>query len=523
MGKEVAKTVWDDTSPLFQIKQDKNGKPLPVSSAQKEGLVIARLREAKQVYYVQTDGEFYCQQTGSLIFDKLNERDLTDLIKEYMLKLGFWFSAKEFSDTIKLMKVHLDAITEVSKRFIMVSEHIFWDKQLGQLVESPSEACFYRLFDVKAETKHIVKIPPFNSEQEQRLWNMYEQVKGELERGEEVERFDPLKVWANGSHDVYMDLHRAHAYSFLQIGPMGVYLLIGPTRNGKSSYTGMGHTIFGTNNTSTVKLADLDDWHYNHELLHTLWNAPDEEKQKSLEDQSIFKTIADHGVIKVKSMASEKPLEINCDFVCMFPANHIPKWEGTGAVACLKRSLIIPFTNDLSGKDKGNSNFAKETFTADFMCEYLGSVFAYAYYYHRHPLVFSPTLLRHQEAMEADAINYKTYMSRFCKYFSGHTGVNLVYQDYKNWCSAQELKWAKRDDFKVWLDFIFPEETRHSKVLGGKRCRVWGEDKPNYHIFHEGLTRNDIPEVESLQILHQKETSIIDQLDQYYFNRGYEK
>lgn len=502
------------TKPRLNAK----GEPLSPTSAQKQGMVIAELLSShrQSLLYSRADERFYYQRQGEQLYRALDERDITDLIQEPMLKLGFFFSATEYRHIQELMRIYIPDIIQISKRFIMVSEHIFWDKEKGTLTDSASEPVFYKLFNTEVETKHVVKVPKFSTEQEERLWETYEQVKGEIERGEEIERFEPLRTWANRSHDIYMDLHRAHAYCFLNVLPEGAYLMIGGAAGGKSTYAGMTHTIFGYDNTSRVTLADMGDWHSNHDLSYSLMNCPDEDEDKALSSQAIFKTVADHGLVELNTMASHERLKVNCDFMCFFPMNHLPKWEGSGASACMRRSLVIPFNADLKKYDNGTEDFAKKTFTADFMCEYLGSVFAYAYYYSRHPLVFSDTMAAQMGQLAGELSSYLLYLPRFFKYFNGYTSKRLVFQDYVNWCLIHEVKPCKRDEFMFHLGLKIPNSPKGIMPIDGRNQRYYRGEGKGALMSELYRPSNTGSKIGRLNVVHEVGGSMVDELDKYY-------
>lgn len=491
------------------------------SRSNKNVQVASMVVGATEMVVLRGSEEVYIREEGTSLYRPLDEDDLREMVWRTWFSSYGSFLPSDIDAAVRTVKMLIPRrISNMSRRVIQISNNLFWDRETGMVSNAPSEPVFFRLFDTKYETKHVVKIPEWGEKEEQIFMDTYNQVLEEINNGVEVERFEPLKVWANGSHDVYMDLHRAHAYMFLKKQPMGAYILIGVARNGKSAYCGMTHSILGEQNTSTVPLTEMGDWHLNMDLAHTLMNSPDEEEDKVLTSQSIFKTVADHGVVKLKVMREQKPIDVNCDFMCFFPMNHTPKWEGSGATACMKRSLVIPFTADLSRMDFSNSNFAKETFTAEFMAEYMGSVFAYANYYHRHPLVFSDTMRAEQSTLEEEEVNYKIYIERFMVYFKGYTRLGLVYQDYINWCRAKSFKFAPQKAFKFYLNSKFPPSSKvTARIDGEPRSARIIEGTETHRIFHEGL--KDM-EIEPLETLHTKQASVVDQLDEYWSAKKWE-
>lgn len=169
-------------------------------------------------------------------------------------------------------------------------------------------------------------------------------------------------------------------------------------------------------------------------------------------------TIADHGLLTLSVMRSNEPLELQCNFMSFFPMNHMPEWKGTGAAACLSRSLVIPFFADLSARDSDNVNFAEATYTSDMLCEFLGEVLALAAYYSTHNLDFSQTMQSQQQGMEETMNSPFIYRDKFSKYFGGFATMALLYDDYCNWCRDNEYTIVPKKEFK----FLWREYTRKS-------------------------------------------------------------
>lgn len=521
MGMEVQKR------PLEILPEPIDNSPVDKGTATDSKKETKNIRVSELIIqnvdliYEKATEFIYIKDKGLELYRKLDDDELSTIVWKTWYSTYGSFLPKDIEAVIKTIKMIIpNRVEQVSKRFIMVSKNWFWDRDTGMITQSPTEPVFYRLFDTVHETKHIVKIPEFTTEHEKLMLDTYNQVLEEISQGIETERFEPLKVWANGSHDIYMDLHRAHAYCFLAKLPVGVYLLIGGAAGGKSSYAGMTHSIFGEQNTSGVTLADMNDWHANHDLGYTLMNCPDEDEDKVLSAQAIFKTVADHGLVRLNTMASHQRLEVDCDFMCFFPMNHTPKWEGSGAQACMRRTLAIPFNNDLSKFDKTTEDFAHNTFTAEFMAEYIGSVFAYANYYHRHELAFSDTMMSYQQALAEEASSYQLYIPRFLRYFDGYTSRKIVYQDYINWCMAREIKIAKRDDFLFHLDIKIPKKPAGTKIIDGKRQRYYQNEKPNHYLFSELFSPADAKEIRRVEDLHELGISMVEQLDMFYESKG---
>lgn len=484
-------------------------------AAKRQWIIMMSVLDSNNLLYSHYTNELFIKQDEIQYYTALDQYYEKKLVISSMLKHNILIPNGQIKDVIELVKANAKMIEKPNTDCIMISENLYWDKQIGEVVRTPSTPVFYRLFDSSAGDDKIAYIPPFTEEQEKIFWDRYEQVRGELERGEEVERYEFLKTWADGNHDIYMDLHRAHAYMFLKKKPLGSYVLIGIRRNGKSTYIKLTHSIMGNNNTSMVQLGELGDDHKVHELRHTLMNAPDEEEDRAVSAQGFFKTLADHGSTMLSVMRSNAPVRLDCDFMCFFPMNHTPEWKGSGAAACMNRSLIIPFNADLSKFDKTTNNFMQDTFTPDVMADYMGSVFAYAWWYHRHDFDFSETMKSEQGALEQDLDSCITYFKHFVKYFDGFESFKVVYEDYQYWCQSQDVKINSRKELK----FVF------RNICSRRVNYQYKKDKTKvYRIPQTGRQplMNDFTckEVEPLGILHEKNASIINELDLYYEMQG---
>lgn len=473
------------------------------------------LRNRYDVVRVNSNETYYYKDKEGTVYERLTDHKLTTLMRDIYLHCGGAIDPKELkdaADTVKIMT--MDEIEDLNNDLWYVTPRAYWDTNLGELTDKPRGYCFRKLFDTKHADKHVVKIPEFNEDQERKMWDTYEEVLDQLNNGVFEERYEFIRTWANGSHDVYMDIMRSIAYCFVKKKPVGSYILVGLRRNGKSSFVGLLHTIFGRENTSDVRLSQLGDPHYVNKLKYTMMNAPDEEDEKAIDAQASFKTIADHGLLTLSVMRSNEPVQVPCNFMCFYPMNHIPDWKGTGAAACMKRSLIIPFYADLSRFDKKNYDFAKETFTADFMCEFMGSVFAYANYYSHHELEFSGTMTSEQETLEEEVDSAVTYRKAFEKYFDGFDTFKTLYQDYINWCKAQDLTISQRSEFK----FVFREYNTNRTTIRIGNSLVSGYRIPN--INHSFLWANShFDEVGSVEWLHEHNVSVVERLDMYFLEK----
>lgn len=491
----------------------------PKSKGDRHMMINRVLRQQYDIVRVNANNTYYYKLPNEPVYERLTDHKLNTVVRDVYLSGGWSVDAKEVkeaSDTIKMMT--MDEVDDLNNDIWCVTPNIFWDTNLGKLTNKPGRYCFRKLFNTKYPDKHVVKIPEFDKEQERKMIKTYKEVLEQLNDGIFEERYDFIRTWANNDPDVYLDIMRSIAYCFVKKKPVGSYILVGLRRNGKSSFVGLLHTIFGRENTSDVRLSQLGDPHYVNKLKYTMMNAPDEEDEKAIDAQASFKIIADHGLLTLSVMRSNEPIQLPCNFMCFYPMNHIPDWRGTGAAACMKRSLIIPFYADLSRFDKKNYEFAKETFTADFMCDFMGAVFAYANYYSNHDLEFSQTMVSEQEALEEEVDSAVTYRKEFEKYFDGFDTLKTLYQDYINWCKAHDLTISQRQEFK----FVFREYNTNRTTLRVNGNLISGYRIPNanHSFLHIGA---NFAEVGSVERLHEHNASVVERLNMYYLERGLKK
>lgn len=484
----------------------------PRSKSDRHMAINMAFGQQYQILRVNSNSSYYYKTPEEAVYERLTDHKLNTIVRDIYLSGGWTVDAKEVkeaSDTIRMMTT--EEVDDLNNDTWYVTPRIFWDTNLGELTDKPRGYCFRKLFNTNYTDKHTVKIPEFNEDQERKMWDTYHEVLDQLNNGVFEERYEFIRTWANGSHDVYMDIMRSIAYCFVKKKPVGSYILVGLRRNGKSSFVGLLHTIFGRENTSDVRLSQLGDPHYVNKLKYTMMNAPDEEDEKAIDAQASFKIIADHGLLTLSVMRSNEPVQVPCNFMCFYPMNHIPDWRGTGAAACMKRSLIIPFYADLSRFDKKNYDFAKETFTADFMCEFMGAVFAYANYYSRHELEFSETMLYEQNTLEEEVDSAVTYRKLFEKYFDGFDNLRTLYDDYLFWCKSTDKNISQKKEFK----FVFREYfvKRSTYKMGHEVVNGYRLPKPNHSMMHE---ESSFPECGRLSYLHEHNASVIERLETYY-------
>lgn len=378
-------------------------------------------------------------------------------------------------------------IPNIERRVFYVSEDLYYnlDAEPGeQLVTSkhlpPDARCFFHLFDSETTDKDIVAFPKstFNKRFSKRVMSAYNSLLAILEdmcpnpgdpfpeaslnatsKGEDPlpRHFSFIEDWANGNPGLYWDLMMIPATIFLKEKPSVSFFLSGSSMNGKSSYLGLIHTMLGTNNTTRVKLSDMDKWHLNTQLQYTLFNAPDDEGDSiSSQSAEFFKSIASHGTITLPIMRSQVPMKLNADFMSAHPMNASPDWgDASSASALTRRTCLIPFTADFRHTASKTTNFARETFTPDTMADFTGEVLALSAFFSNHPIKWSKTTEGARQQVEAENDSVRIYKEAWERYFNGFQNIGILYDDYICWCRDNGFeKAADKAAFKIhWFSY----------------------------------------------------------------------
>ena len=433
------------------------------------------------------DDTIYYKRASEYLYQPLQDNTLRELVIAIYNDI---YHRRPSGDKIKTIGDTLKSWVEnktkgLDASIIQISPELFWDITASKFTDQPDRPCFRRLFDQIENDNMVVDIDQINPKHIQAMFKettrLLEKNDGTLLPHEldndasiilsyEANPLSPYWVWANGDPDTFNDLLKASATIFMKNKPKGAFILIGNTRNGKSSFLKLLHTMLGRHNTSALKLTNLNVPRLNLTMLTSMLNAPDEEdegrSQQVLENQSFFKSIASHDPIQLEVMYSKKPQWVSTNFPSFYPMNDLPQWQGTGAEACMKRSLVIRFTNDLSKFDNNGHNFEKETYTAEFYSSLLGILLAFANYYSTREMTFSDTMAKSISDVSEEVDNLSTYIKLFRKHFDAFTTAALVWEDYKLWCEERDLHWSGKASLYKKLKFYNLRETRLSTPDG---------------------------------------------------------
>lgn len=478
---------------------------------------------------------YYRERDNSHSFRQMLQVDALRIVREAFLELYNMTPADKIKATIETLKAGVTAeVDGINNELIQLADDLYWDTKEAQLFNAPSGACMRELFDSRGTNELTVDLEDMSSAIIKQMFkNTTKHLREhsgiiDLEAGDTFFSKDefylkPFWTWANEDPDTFNDLLKATATNFMYNKPKGAFVLIGLKRNGKSTYLKMLHVLFGRNNTSSVRLSDLNNHGLNGDLWTTMMNAPDEEDEGRgrdlLEAQGNFKSIAAHESLKLRRLYAQNGQWVNSDFMCFFPMNHFPEWKGNGAAACMHRTLPLFFNNDLSRFDNNGKDFARETYTSTFFSYLLGVVLAIANYYRDTEIRFSDKMRQDQQRVAEDVENISPYLDRFKSWFNGYKSKKLVYADYKLWCQERDLRWQDYSVFNHTLEMRGPKLT--SLTVGDRRISVYRlGDRPGNDYFYEDyrvpkLQYKPISEIITTDTeKHRTERSVIAMLDE---------
>lgn len=412
----------------------------------------------------------YFKRRDEDTYDSIDKDDpeIQDIVVSVYKQLYHITPASEISSTVKNVVNNIIEKADLGSPYLKIAEKLYWYKKEGAIVsELPKDqACYYKMFNSPQNSN----VPEINANFEfgQRVYERYLDVwqnwlLGHYQNGDTFESFyqdlpmdyEFIKIWADPSKpgfiDRYWDLLLAIVPNFLYKKPPIAYFLLGNARGGKSSYVKMLHLMFGSYNTSTVRLNELSDPHLNLRLASTLLNAPDEEMeaQLSAKDMANFKSLAAHEQLELPVLYRTNPQKISPDFMMYLPSNALPKFTGSGAEACMRRARVMMFTADLSKLDHLPKDFIRETFTDEMVANLLGTVLAFAKYFTTETFWCSKTMQGSNEYVSQSVNSSKLYYDAWARFFDGFDTFNLVWDDYQRWCQANDYTMEKRESLRA--------------------------------------------------------------------------
>ena len=419
-----------------------------------------------------------------------DDPEIQDVVVSVYKELYHITPASEISSTVKNVVNNIIERADLGSPYLKLATSLYWDRKEGIIIDElpKGKEVYYQLFNspISSNVPEIDANLEFGRTVHQRYLDVWQDwLLPHFQKGDTFESFykelpmeyEFIKVWADptkpGFIDRYWDLLLAIVPNFMYKKPPVAYFLLGNARGGKSSYVKMLHLMFGSNNTSTVRLNELGDPHLNLRLSSTLLNAPDEEMEANLtaKDMANFKSLAAHEQLELPVLYRTNPQKILPDFMMYLPSNALPKFTGSGAEACMRRARVMMFTADLSKLDHLPKDFLRETFTNELMASLLGTVLAFAKYFTTEMFWYSKTMQGSNDYVSQSVNSSKLYYDAWSKFFDGFETFSLVWDDYERWCYANDYRMEPRESLKA--RFFNELKSRVSVRKDGSTSKVY--------------------------------------------------
>lgn len=157
---------------------------------------------------------------------------------------------------------------------------------------------------------------------------------------------------ACGDQDIKIQLAEMLGHSLMRRNSIrGIFVLLGKTSNGKSTFLDMVSHMLGNENTSYIKMHELSERFNKWQLGYKLANIGDDISTEYLPDSNIIKSISTSDSIAVERKGKDAYV-INPYCTLMFSANELPRLKDSGT-AMLNRVTIIPFNAEFN-RNNGN-------------------------------------------------------------------------------------------------------------------------------------------------------------------------
>lgn len=434
---------------------------------------------------------YFIRDNHSIPYHKINGNQLDRFITELHTHCFGDCNPEEYSRAQKLIKQRVDKIIpNVPKQYIYIGNTLVWDCYNNEIVDFEKQYpegdfpdVFFRFFDTSKGQgdKHTVELPgePITSDEAEYITALSDKVysrlrinDGQLKDDTDLPLIKPILEWADGDTIRYGDIMGLIAGPIVAKKPFGVWTLIGEKRNGKSALVGMVRSLYGVNNCTQIKSADVGDWHYQMTLKYALFNAPDEDPDVSFEkDSDIFKTMADHGSLSLKVMAGQEPVNLNCDFVMALPMNHLPEFKGSDSGALAERLRVIRFLHDFSDSDDSRVSFAEATFTREFLINLLAHTLGWARFHNERGYEKSSVMKSDGADITDGASAGYAFFDLFKKYFYGFTDKELILTELDLYCKQMGYETPPESS----LSLLFKRYEKRRTTIKGVKVNVFTE------------------------------------------------
>lgn len=461
------------------------------------------------VFYYRTRQYNPDRPLDAIFMQRINREQLDDIVKTWHKRIfPDFFESSELRRSCNTVYENIEEkIVDIDNDYIAVADDMFYDSVNHAMVtaeglldeETQTFPRVYRkMFSSTRVSNDQVQVPPLTKEQVAILMDEYNDTLAALARGKFPQNIEEINDWACGDEEIYRDIIYMYSTAFMKEKPLGVFFPVGIGRNGKSSCMDLWASLVGTDYAARVPLDKLGEKHFVHSLKNAVINIPDETNEDYIKDQAAFRMVAAHSTYEIEKMASNEPLKLHCRFMMACPSNHVPKWTGDSAEACVKRTKAIPFNADFSDSDLTANSWGQEHFTPDFMARLAGQVLAYASYFSTHDWEETATMVMERQGIEEEAAAQFVYFRLWSKLFDGFEHFDTVKKDFENWCRLRDIGGdipeIKRGDL-LWRKYsrsgaINPQNKKEYHVYrkhepGSAKIVMFDEMK--FHYKHKDL------------------------------------
>lgn len=452
------------------------------------------MNDAYECITIKDSDKYYVRPRGTYLYTPMDKTTLTNYIKSVVISLIGEPAASLMKNIVDTFFYNMtNMIEEVDKRYMAITNSsLIFDSQTQTILTASELAS-----NQSSANTELLEYPPvflsvlsdisLDRDDEQKLLDIYNEVKAELElSGEDYpkveQRIDSVKDWACGDPDVYHNIMYMYSSPFQAKLPPYVFFLAGVTRNGKSASINLFKRLVSPQNSAEIGLERLGDWHVKDNIIHHLINAPTEvDTNGLLKNQKQFKQIAVHEAVTNEVMREQSAKSVPSNYMCIFPVNKMPEWEGDGAPACVKRSFLIMYDADFEASDRDNYDYESEHYTHDFMIEFTANVLAYASFYSHHKFVPNQAFLDCRDSMTESSDLFGKYLTEHSKVFRGFQSVSLLRKDFENWALKEGYSRNEIPVIKKTSD-IRLKSYRDARIVNpadGQRYRCYVDTRAN--------------------------------------------
>jgi len=175
----------------------------------------------------------------------------------------------------------------------------------------------------------------------------------------------------NGNTEVEQLLYEAIGYSMLKTSELQkAFILLGPGRNGKSTYLDLIRAVLGKQNTTSISFRDLSNNFRASALIGKLASLAGDASNQPIQDSEIVKSIAVGENIMLERKYKEATDQINLFSTMFFACNRLPRTPDTSD-GFYRRWSIIPFLAKLESVTRVNGLIFKQKLLAPESLEYV--------------------------------------------------------------------------------------------------------------------------------------------------------